>query len=44
MVSLEEVEARTEGAEPSVLRLDIDRALRRLPGNQAEAIRLFHLR
>jgi RNA polymerase sigma-70 factor (ECF subfamily) len=43
MASLEEVEARTEGADPSLLRLDIERALRRLPGNHAEAIRLFHL-
>jgi RNA polymerase sigma factor (sigma-70 family) len=30
-------------AEPSLLLLDIERALRRLPGNQAEVVRLFYL-
>jgi cell division protein FtsZ len=40
---LDEAEGRTEGAVPSLLLLDIDRALQRLPVNQAEAVRLFYL-
>jgi RNA polymerase sigma factor (sigma-70 family) len=31
-------------AGPSLLRLDIERALRRLPGDQARALRMFYLR
>jgi RNA polymerase sigma factor (sigma-70 family) len=42
-LSLAEADGSTEGEEPSLLRLDIDRALRRLPGDQARAIRLFYL-
>ena len=42
-VSLEEGEACAGDGEPSLSRLDIERALRQLPGDQARAIRLFYL-
>jgi RNA polymerase sigma factor (sigma-70 family) len=38
-----ETDAVDEGVDLSVLRLDVERALRRLPGDQAVAIRLFFL-
>jgi len=41
--SVEEVQAPIDDAAPSLLRLDIERALRRLPGDQARAIGLFYL-
>jgi RNA polymerase sigma factor (sigma-70 family) len=41
--SLEAAETPFEEAAPTLLRMDIDRALRRLPVNQAQAIRLFYL-
>jgi RNA polymerase sigma factor (sigma-70 family) len=40
---LEEGEACAGEGEPSLSRLDIERALRLLPGDQARAIRLFYL-
>jgi RNA polymerase sigma factor (sigma-70 family) len=40
---LEEGEACAGEGEPSLSRLDIERALRQLPGDQARAIRLFYL-
>jgi RNA polymerase sigma factor (sigma-70 family) len=43
LASLEERELPAHEAEPSVLRLDIERALRRLPRDQARAIALFYL-
>jgi CheY-like chemotaxis protein len=43
LASLEEREPPTGEVEPSVLRLDIERALRRLPRDQARAIALFYL-
>src|SRR5712692_629002 len=43
IVGLEEAEEETAGAIPSLLRLDIERALRRLPGSEAQALRLFYL-
>src|SRR5438309_8024165 len=42
LLRLEEAEGQTDSAEPSLLLLDIERALQRLPGNQAEAMRLFY--
>jgi RNA polymerase sigma factor (sigma-70 family) len=42
-VSLEETEAYADDVDLTLLRLDIERALRRLPGNQACALRLFYL-
>jgi hypothetical protein len=41
--SLEETEPPEESPSMSLLRLDIQRALRRLPRDQAQAIRLFYL-
>jgi RNA polymerase sigma factor (sigma-70 family) len=41
--SLEETEPPEESPSTSLLRLDIQRALRRLPRDQAQAIRLFYL-
>lgn len=41
--SLEETEAHVGDVDLSLLRLDIERALRCLPGNQARALRLFYL-
>jgi RNA polymerase sigma factor (sigma-70 family) len=41
--SLEETELPEESPSTSLLRLDIQRALRRLPRDQAQAIRLFYL-
>lgn len=38
-----EAEPQGDFAEPSLLRLEIERALRRLPGEQARAVRLFYL-
>lgn len=43
LASLEELELPAHDAEPSVVRLDIERALRRLPRDQARAIALFYL-
>jgi len=43
LASLEERELPAHDTEPSVLRLDIERALRRLPRDQARAIALFYL-
>jgi RNA polymerase sigma factor (sigma-70 family) len=40
---LEEEQAPAGDGEPSLLRLDIERALRKLPGDQARAIRLYYL-
>jgi RNA polymerase sigma factor (sigma-70 family) len=40
---LEEPELRGVEAGPSVLRLDIERALRRLSGDEAQALRLYYL-
>jgi DNA-directed RNA polymerase specialized sigma24 family protein len=41
--SLAETDGPTDDDGPSLLRLDIDRALRRLPGDQARAIRIPRL-
>jgi RNA polymerase sigma factor (sigma-70 family) len=41
--SLEEAEQPSADGSPSLLRLDIERALRRLPTHQAQAVRLFYL-
>src|SRR5207247_2838027 len=43
VVGLDEAELRWEDDGQSLLRLDIERALRRLPGEQARALRLFYL-
>jgi RNA polymerase sigma factor (sigma-70 family) len=43
MMSLEEAERQPEAAKPLLLRLDIERALQRLPADQANVIRLFYL-
>jgi RNA polymerase sigma factor (sigma-70 family) len=43
LASLDEAEPRNGEAEPSLLRLEIENALRWLPDNEAEAIRLFYL-
>src|SRR5258708_1333785 len=43
LVSLEGAPEPLDGAQPSLLRLDIERALRRLPGDQARAIQMFYL-
>lgn len=40
---LEEADLRGEEAAPSLLRLDIERALRQLPGDQARVSQLFYL-
>jgi RNA polymerase sigma factor (sigma-70 family) len=42
-IRMAEVDSATDEDDSSLLRLDIDRALRRLPGDQARAIRLFYL-
>jgi RNA polymerase sigma factor (sigma-70 family) len=42
-MSLEDAEPPAPEAAPSVLRLDIERALRRLPRDQARAVALFYL-
>jgi RNA polymerase sigma factor (sigma-70 family) len=42
-LSLGEADGPTEDLLPSLARLDIERALRRLPGDQERAIRLFYL-
>jgi RNA polymerase sigma factor (sigma-70 family) len=42
-LSLEEREPPASDAGPSLLRLDIERALRRLPDEMAQAMRLFYL-
>lgn len=41
--SVQAAEPWSEETGPWLLRLDIERALRRLPGNQAEVMRLFYL-
>src|SRR6266852_8341743 len=43
LVRLEDAPEPVDGAEPSLLRLDIERALRRLPGDQARAIQMYYL-
>jgi RNA polymerase sigma factor (sigma-70 family) len=43
VTSLEEVEHHAGDANPSLLRMDIERALQQLPTHQAQAIRLFYL-
>lgn len=43
MMSLEEADGHVEEDAPSLLRLDIERALRQLPGDQARVSRLFYL-
>lgn len=43
VTALSDVAALTDGEVPTVLRLDIERALRRLPGDQARAVVLFYL-
>jgi RNA polymerase sigma-70 factor, ECF subfamily len=40
---LEDADAMIGSGEPSLLRLEIERALWRLPGDQAQAMRLFYL-
>jgi RNA polymerase sigma factor (sigma-70 family) len=42
-LNLDEADQPVEEIIPSLLRLDIERALRRLPGDQERAIRLFYL-
>jgi RNA polymerase sigma factor (sigma-70 family) len=42
-LSLEEADGYVETASPSLLRLDIERAMRLLPGDQAHVSRLFYL-
>src|SRR5438094_7925793 len=43
LVPLEEAPQPIDGAQPSLLRLDIERALRQLPGDQARAIQMYYL-
>src|SRR5947208_23868 len=42
-MSLEEAQEPIDRAAPSLLRLDIERALRRLPGDQAQAMHMYYL-